>query len=150
MRNWNMCSKRFIAHPQPPFSFYLWGIETQFAQPLGYQDQRFHSTYEELKRRHRGKPCNFMAVFSFYLWGIETELGWLAVGGWFCFHSTYEELKLDFLFLLFCNICFVFILPMRNWNPYYILYPYNCAIRFHSTYEELKPFHSFTFPGTTH
>jgi len=83
------------------------------------------------------------------------------------FHSTYEELKQS---IMYYPVTFelVFILPMRNWNGYetfdnfpkilsfsfYLWGIETSTLRiwtswkqgFHSTYEELKPFHHSTPP----
>ncbi len=140
MRNWNPVEVLVPVTPEPSF----------------------HSTYEELKPPQARLKYGTISMFSFYLWGIETKAWLVAVlRDIYRFHSTYEELKLNPCVCIIFICTAVFILPMRNWNsilplpsaigiPVFILPMRNwneCKIeakslfnlRFHSTYEELKP-----------
>ena len=77
------------------FLSYLWGIETHILPAEQYQQERFLS----------------------YLWGIETNNHYDDYRTFTSFYRTYEELKLwDIVYSL--NSHSVFIVPMRNWNPF--------------------------------
>ena len=129
------------------FSSYLWGIETL------RQDVDMFSG----------------ARFSSYLWGIETKI--VPAYSLFPiprFHLTYEELKQRAISKVIVPDNYVFILPMRNWNPSGVqtvattesfssyLWGIETGVEFlfrlipdhsfHLTYEELKQRYLKTFP----
>ena len=142
MRNWNTISSN------PPMRFW----------------QGFHLTYEELKLLFADiVTCSAVWWFSSYLWGIETGVNPLSLDCRNSFHLTYEELKHFKCAIETLTLYSVFILPMRNWNPFLfqrthwtVLWfssylwgietidrPYHAwfwNLCFHLTYEELKHF----------
>ena len=160
MRNWNAFYKRcqnlckvcfystyeelklvllYSPHHFPfPFLQYLWGIETQ----MDFLQRLFHLPFLQ------------------YLWGIETNSKLCSTTILLSFYSTYEELKhgleriyipneemfLQYLWgietsklILYMQLfLLVFTVPMRNWNLTLPGSIPTLAIRFYSTYEELK------------
>ena len=99
------------------FVSYLWGIETTGT---------------------RG-GCRPGCAFVSYLWGIETAEGGNRGMSTKSLYRTYEELKPVLRFRrLIAAVRLVCIVPMRNWNNFFLIYRGGRKPRLYRTYEELK------------
>ena len=115
MRNWNLAETSHRRYRLTRLPDYLWGIETvSQSQRLKLYQQRFQTTYEELKRKENHELRQTLEGLPDYLWGIETRqrvFSQQAHG----FQTTYEELKhLQSSRVLRTKPASR--LPMRNWN----------------------------------
>ena len=116
MRNWNHCNIYIFI--LSILSFYSTYEELKHQTHLVVRSLvfSFYSTYEELKLIRLNFQTWIFFLFLQYLWGIET-----------CF-SLWKATA----------CCWVFTVPMRNWNKVSALESGCFPICFYSTYEELK------------
>ena len=165
MRNWNCRSgthrtDELFASRLPMRN---WNFLTLFTRAQSLD--RFQTTYEELKHAaglEKSKGFSFQTTYEELKPSnsLPTISGW-----WFGFQTTYEELKpgqlkIYSMYLMASRLPMrnwnhiwhikglkgseASRLPMRNWNICFWNPPSSTAIRFQTTYEELKPLVAIT------
>ena len=162
MRNWNIVVTGSFPQSRSNFLYYLWGIETvpDFLQPHYLNFFLYYlwgiETYLKIdngvktidlfilpmrnwNKNQYDRTKYYTLSFLYYLWGIET-CALLADLQTYLFFFLYYLWGIETLtiLLIFMILDTLFILPMRNWNPFFKTQLPAPGMSFYITYEELK------------
>jgi len=140
MRNWNAEESGEYNGQDERFHSTYEELKHNFLLCKYFLSQRFHSTYEELKHQNQRSRRDCLEQFSFYLWGIETS-HMMPAHTYCCIRFSFYLWGIETISPCqqYLFVQQVFILPMRNWNKKLQKQFLLALFCFHSTSEELKP-----------